>query len=73
MPGAADRYTRRDIIRSRIAFGLSGVVAVGAVVAFFAGDHRAAEILAGQACLTFWLVYAATKARQKKTANSSRF
>jgi hypothetical protein len=47
--------------RSQLAFGLSGLTAILAAVAFFAGDHRAAAIIAGQAGLVFCLTYSAVK------------
>ncbi len=47
--------------RFRLAFGACGLIAILAAAAFFAGGHRVAAIIAGQACLVFCLTYSAAK------------
>ncbi len=79
---AASRQARREKLvravrnqrsRTRVAFGLSGCVAIFALVAFlFAGDHEAAAIIAMIACVTFGVTYSAGKTGQKKAADSLR-
>jgi hypothetical protein len=54
--------------RSRLAFGASGLIVILAAVAFFAHEHRAAAIIAGQACLVFCLTYSAAKRDQARLA-----
>ena len=54
--------------RSRLAFGASGLIVILAAVAFFAGDHRAAAIIAGQACLVVCLTYGAAKRDRARLA-----
>jgi hypothetical protein len=54
--------------RSRLAFGASGLIVFLAAVAFFAGDHKAAAIIAGQACLVFCLTYGAAKRDRARLA-----
>jgi hypothetical protein len=52
--------------RSPVAFALAGVIIVCSAAAFLVGDHRAAGIIAGQACIALCLAYTAAK-RSKKT------
>jgi len=54
--------------RQKIAFACAGVMAISAVVAFFAGGHRGAAIIAGQTGVAFCLAYAAAKKDLKKAA-----
>ncbi len=78
----ASRHTRREKvvraarnqrIRTRVAFGLAGCIAILALVAFFfAGDHEAAAVIAMIACVTFGVTFTAGKAGQKKSADSLR-
>lgn len=51
--------------RSPITFGLAGLMVIFSATAFLVGDHRAAGIIAGQACVALCLVYTAAK-RSKK-------
>jgi hypothetical protein len=44
-----------------LAFGACGLIVISAAAASFAGGHRAAAIIAGQACLAFCLTYSAAK------------
>jgi hypothetical protein len=67
------RAVRNQRIRTRVAFGLSGCVAMFALVAFFlANDHEAGVILAMIACVCFGFTYTAGKAGRKKAADSLR-
>jgi hypothetical protein len=67
------RAVRNQRIRTRVAFGLSGCIALFALVAFFfAGDHEAAAIIAMMACVTFGVTYAAGKTGRKKAIDSLR-
>jgi len=79
---AASRHTRREKlvraarnqrIRTQVAFGFAGCIAIFALVAFFfAGDIEAAALIAMIACLTFGVTFTAGKAGQKKSADSLR-
>jgi hypothetical protein len=48
-------------IRSPVAFGLTGLMIACSAAAFLVGDHRAAGIIAGQACIVLCLAYTAAK------------
>ena len=52
-------------IRSPVAFGLTGLMLVCSAAAFWVGDHRAAGIIAGQACIVLCLAYTAAKRSRK--------
>jgi len=67
------RAVRNQRIRTRVAFGLSGCVAVLALIAFFfAGDKQAAASIGFMASMTFAITYFAGKAGQKKALDSLR-
>jgi hypothetical protein len=67
------RAVRNQRIRSRVAFGLSGCVAIFALVAFlFAKDDEAAAILGIMACVTFGFSYVAGKSGGKKAEDALR-
>jgi hypothetical protein len=67
------RAVRNQKIRTRVAFGLSGCVALFALAAFFiAGDIEATAIIAVIACVSFGFTFIAGRARQKKAADALR-
>jgi hypothetical protein len=66
------RAVRSRRIRIRVAFGLSGCVALCALAEFLGGDPRAAAFSAMTACVTFSLTYIAGKAGRKKIVDSLR-
>jgi hypothetical protein len=67
------RFARNQRIRTQVAFGLTGCIAIFALIAFFfAGDHEAAAVLSLIACVTFGVVYAAGKTGQKKAVDLLR-
>jgi hypothetical protein len=45
----------------RLVFGACGLIVVFAAVAFYAGDHKAAAIIATQALIVFCFAYSAAK------------
>jgi hypothetical protein len=53
-------------IRFSVAFGLAGLMIVCSAAAYLVGDHRAAGIIAGQACIALCLAYIAAQ-RSKQT------
>jgi hypothetical protein len=48
-------------LRRQLVFGACGLMVIAAAATFFAGDHTAAAIIAGQAWITCFITYAATK------------
>jgi hypothetical protein len=50
-----------DRIRARLTLGACGVVVISSAAAFFAGDPKAAAIIATQALLAICLAFAATR------------
>jgi len=66
------RASRRQMILSRVAVGLSGLIALGMPVAFLAGDRLAARSIATIFCIVFSFTYFAGKAGRKKAADDLR-
>ena len=67
------RAVRNQRIRTQVALGLSGCVALFALVAFFfVGDREAAVVIAAIACLTFGMAYFGGKAGMNKAVESLR-
>ncbi len=67
------RSARNQRIRTHVALGLTGCIAIFALVAFFfAGDREAAAIISMIACVTFGVVYTSGKTGQKKAVDSLR-
>jgi hypothetical protein len=67
------RAVRNQTIRTRVAFALSGCVAVFALAAFFvAGDIEATAIIAMIACVSFGFAFIAGRANQKKAVDALR-
>jgi hypothetical protein len=55
-------------LRTRVAVGCVGLVAICAAVLFFNGAHTAAAITASQALMGLFLVYNAAKRDEKQQA-----
>jgi hypothetical protein len=67
------RTARNQRIRTRMALGLSGCIAVGALAAFFlAGDREAAALIAVMACITVNVTIISGQAGRKKVIESLR-
>jgi hypothetical protein len=66
------RAARRQKILSRVAVGLSGLIALGIPAALLAGDRQAARSIAVMFCLTLSFTYVAGKAGRKKALDSLR-
>jgi hypothetical protein len=65
------RAVRNQRIRTWIAFGLSGCVAIGAVFAFFfVGDHEAGVICSLIACMSVGFTWVAAATGRKKAVDS---
>jgi hypothetical protein len=60
------RAVRNQRILMRVAFGLSGCIAIFALAAYLIGDYAAARGCAKAACVTFALTYFAGMAARKK-------
>lgn len=54
-------------VRSPVAFGLAGLMIACSAASFWVGDHKAAGIIAGQACIVLCLAYSAAKRSKKAT------
>lgn len=68
-----ERAVRNRIYRTRVGYGLSGVIAVLASVAFFvAHDREGAGVLAFMACWTFAFAFFAGKAALKNAEEALR-
>jgi hypothetical protein len=71
--GKVVRAVRNQRIRTWIALGMSGCVAIGALFAFFVlGDHEAGVISSLIACMTFGFTFLAEAGGQKKGVDSLR-
>jgi hypothetical protein len=66
------RATRRQRILSRVAAGLSGLIALGIPVALLAGDRLAASSIATIFCIVFSVTCLAGIAGRKKAADDWR-
>jgi hypothetical protein len=67
------RVVRNQRIRTRFVYGCSGCIALLALAAvFLAHDNEAAVIISLMAIVTFTFAYFASRARQKKLADSLR-
>jgi hypothetical protein len=66
------RRVRNQRIRMRIALGLSGCVALFALVAYLIGDYAAARGCAMTACIVFAFTCIAGAAARKKAVNALR-
>ena len=64
------RAVRNQRILMRVAFGLSGCIAIFALAAYLIGDYAAARGCATAACVTFALTYFAGMAVRKNAAES---
>jgi hypothetical protein len=60
------RTARNQRIRTRVALGLSGCIAIGALAALFlAGDREAATLIAIMACITVTIAVISGQAGRK--------
>jgi hypothetical protein len=66
------RASRRQRILSRVAVGLSGLIALGIPIALLAGDFSAARTIAMTFCITFTFTYIGGKAGRKKALDALR-
>jgi hypothetical protein len=66
------RAARRQRILSRVAVGLSGIIALGIPVPLLAGDRSAARLIAVDFCIVLSFTYFAGKAGRKYIADSLR-
>src|SRR5665213_3137641 len=67
------RATHNQRIRTRVALGLSGCIAIGALTAFFLADDRvAAALIAMMACITISITINVGQAGRKKVIESLR-
>jgi hypothetical protein len=66
------RRARIQRIRTYIAFGLSGCIAVFALAAYLIGDYAAARFCAMTACVTLAFTYFAGISARKNAAESLR-
>jgi hypothetical protein len=66
------RRVRNQRIRMRIALGLSGCVALFALVAYLIGDYAAARGCAMTACIVFAFTCIAGAAARKKVVEALR-
>jgi hypothetical protein len=76
---AANRLARRDKltravrnqrIRTRVAFALTGCIAIFGLAFSFAGDHEADAVIAMIASVTFGVVYIGGKTGHRKAVDS---
>ena len=66
------RSARRQRILSRVSLGGAALIFLGVPAALFAGDRRAAVIIAIIACVTLSFTYLIAKASRKKALDSLR-
>jgi hypothetical protein len=66
------RSARRQRIATRVAFGLSGLIALGVPAALLAGDDNAAVLVASIALITFIVTFVVWKNGRNRTADSLR-
>jgi hypothetical protein len=66
------RRVRNQRIRTRIALGLSGCIALFALAAYLIGDYAAARFCATTACVLFAFVYIAGAAAREKAVDALR-
>ena len=66
------RRVRNQRIRTRIAFGLSGCVALFALTAYLIGDYAAARFCAMTACVTLAFTIIAGAAARKRAVDALR-
>jgi len=52
---------KKQQLRRQLVFGACGLMVIAAATTFFAGAHKAAKIIAGQAWIACFITYAATK------------